>query len=89
MFVCHTHNTGKEGKIMGVPWDDFVPRVQALLDEVQAGLLADATAFRDENIVDVSSYEELKEAVAAGEVCMRASIVMGGGAWRLGQQRHS
>ena len=34
---------------------------------MQAGLLAEATAFRDENIVDVTSYEELKAAIAAGK----------------------
>lgn len=40
---------------------------QGLLDDIQASLLAQARAFRDDNIVDVSSYDELKEAVAAGE----------------------
>jgi len=44
----------------------FVPHVKALLSEVQAALLADAMAFRDANIVDVGSYEELKAAVAEG-----------------------
>ncbi len=32
----------------------------------QASLLAEATAFRDAHIVDVASYAELREAVAAG-----------------------
>jgi len=60
---------GKEGKEMGVPMEPevFVSRVQGLLDEVQEALLAQAQAFRDEHIVDVKSYEELKEAVAAGK----------------------
>ena len=38
-------------------------RSTALLQE---GLLADATAFRDANIVDVASYEELKQAIEDG-----------------------
>lgn len=60
---------GKEGKIFGVPMDPpaFVSAVQGLLQEVQDSLLAAATAFRDENIVDVSSYDELKAAVAEGK----------------------
>jgi len=33
---------------------------------MQASLLAEATAFRDANIVDVASYAELREAVTAG-----------------------
>lgn len=55
---------------MGVPMDApaFVSAVHELLGQVQESLLASATTFRDENIVDVSSYEELKAAVAAGGV---------------------
>ncbi len=34
---------------------------------MQAGLLEEATAFRDANIVDVSSYDELKAAIEAGK----------------------
>lgn len=55
---------------MGVPMDApaFVSAVRELLGQVQESLLASATTFRDENIVDVSSYEELKAAVATGGV---------------------
>ena len=35
--------------------------------QVQSSLLAEAEAFRDANIVDVTSYEELKQAVADGK----------------------
>ena len=61
--------SGKDGKEFGVPLETgaFVSRVQSLLEEVQAGLLAKATAFRDVNIVDVKTYEELKEVVAGGQ----------------------
>lgn len=68
--VClYCHHTGKEGKQMGVPMDPpaFVSAVQGLLGQVQDSLLGAATAFRDENIVDVTSYDELKAAVAEGE----------------------
>ncbi len=41
--------------------------LQALLKEVQQSLLSEAEAFRDANIVDVSSYEELKAAVGDGK----------------------
>lgn len=60
---------GKEGKQMGVPMEPtaFVPTVQGLLQEIQESLLAAATVFRDENIVDVASYDELKAAVAEGK----------------------
>ena len=33
---------------------------------LQAGLLADATAFREANIVDVHSYDELKQVIGEG-----------------------
>ncbi|KAG7673513.1 hypothetical protein Ndes2526B_g03037 [Nannochloris sp. 'desiccata'] len=61
--------SGKDGKEMGVPLESgaFVARVQGLLEEVQTGLLAKATEFRDANIVDVTSYDELKAAIADGK----------------------
>ena len=41
--------------------------LQALLEEVQQSLLAAAAEFRDANIVDVATYDELKAAIAAGK----------------------
>ena len=38
-----------------------------MLEEVQTGLLEQATTFRDANIVDVSSFDELRTAVEAGK----------------------
>jgi hypothetical protein len=54
---------------MGVPMEGpaFVSAVQEVLGQVQESLLASATAFRDDNIVDVFSYEELKAVVAEGK----------------------
>jgi hypothetical protein len=40
---------------------------RSFLEDVQASLLAEATAFRDANIVDVATYEELKDAIASGK----------------------
>ena len=57
------------GKVEGgLPLDPpaFASRVRDLLDEVQASLLQQATAFRDGRIVDVASYGELKAAVSEG-----------------------
>ncbi|CAI5457661.1 unnamed protein product [Closterium sp. Yama58-4] len=62
---------GKQGKKFGVSMGgdgrELVSHVQALLQEVQDGMLADAVAFRDSHIVDVTSYEELKEAIASSK----------------------
>lgn len=41
--------------------------MQALLEEVHQSLFDEAAAFRDANIVDVASYEELKAAIAEGK----------------------
>ena len=41
--------------------------MRGLLADIQAGMLRQATAFRDANIVDVASYAELQAAVAAGQ----------------------
>ena len=40
--------------------------IQTTLGEIQEGLLADAKAFRDANIREVATYEELKNAVVEG-----------------------
>jgi prolyl-tRNA synthetase len=45
----------------------IVKTVQALLDEIQAALLEQATAFRDANIVDVDTYDEFKNVIAEGK----------------------
>lgn len=56
---------GREGKQF-VSQDGLVVTVQNLLDEIQANLLARATKFRDDNTHDVTTYDELKEAVKTG-----------------------
>jgi prolyl-tRNA synthetase len=51
-----------------VPLTDVVPAVQRALEEIQDGLLAEATAMRDERTVDASSVEEVLEAGQVGFV---------------------
>ena len=60
---------GKEGKTFGVSVEDeaIVAAVEEALQSIQEGMLAEATAFRDENIVDVGSYDDLKRAVEEGK----------------------
>lgn len=56
---------GKEGK-RTLAQGGLAASVSLLLDEIQANLLAQATAFRDANTHDVRSYDELKQVVDAG-----------------------
>ena len=57
---------GRAGKKF-VSQDGIGDACKALLDEVQAGLLADATAFRDSHIHAARDYDELRQIVAAGD----------------------
>ena len=56
---------GKEGKQF-IGRDNLKLAIPDLLLQVQASMLAKATQFRDANTIDVSSYDELKEAVVKG-----------------------
>jgi len=56
---------GRAGKRF-VSQDGIAETVAALLDAIQANLLADARTFRDENMDDVNSYDELKQVIEAG-----------------------
>jgi prolyl-tRNA synthetase len=49
-----------------VPTAGITKTVKRLLDEIQANLLEQATAFRDANLHEASSYDELKEIVKDG-----------------------
>jgi prolyl-tRNA synthetase len=57
--------SGKAGKSY-VPQSDLTPSAARMLDDIQASLLSRATAFRDANIHDPQTYEELKETVQDG-----------------------
>ncbi|KZV27562.1 proline--tRNA ligase-like [Dorcoceras hygrometricum] len=60
---------GKQGKEFGISMESstLVAYIKGKLDEVQSSLLEGARSFRDSNIVDVVSYNELKEAIAQGK----------------------
>jgi prolyl-tRNA synthetase len=56
---------GRAGKSF-VSQDGLSQSVHVLLDQIQAGLLKQATDFRDANIREVNSYDDLKAAVEDG-----------------------
>ncbi|KAJ3669929.1 hypothetical protein LUZ60_010253 [Juncus effusus] len=60
---------GKPGKEFGISMEPsiLVSHVKTRLEEIQESLLQRAISFRDSNIVDVSSYGELKEVIAEGK----------------------
>ncbi|KAJ0042288.1 hypothetical protein Pint_17517 [Pistacia integerrima] len=60
---------GKQGKAFGISMEPSTLEayVKDKLDEIQSALLGKAISFRDSNIVDVSSYDELKEAINLGK----------------------
>ncbi|XP_049404264.1 proline--tRNA ligase, chloroplastic/mitochondrial [Solanum stenotomum] len=74
---------GKQGKVFGISMEPsaLVAYVKDKLNEVQSSLLERATTFRDSNIVDVSSYDELKEAIAQGKWAR--------GPWSAGDEEES
>lgn len=63
--VAARRDMGKEGK-RTLQQADLLPQVSALLDEIQANLLAQATAMRDANTHDVRSYDEMRQVIEAG-----------------------
>jgi prolyl-tRNA synthetase len=56
---------GKEGKQF-VPQAGIVEAVKTLLAHIQQNLLQQATEFRDANIHDVTSYDDFKQVIEAG-----------------------
>lgn len=56
---------GRDGK-QSVGQDNITAFICQLLTDVQASMLQQATDFRDANIHDVASYDELKQVVEAG-----------------------
>jgi len=60
VVLARRDRPGREGKITGVPFSLVVESVRELLADVQAGLLAQATAMRDANTHYVTDYEQFK-----------------------------
>jgi prolyl-tRNA synthetase len=56
---------GREGKSF-VPMAGLADAAGKMLDAIQANMLAAATAFRDANIHEAKTYDELKEIVRSG-----------------------
>lgn len=54
---------GKEGKEFGIPSDGAATHATNWLEDIQKSLLERATAFRDENIVDVETMDGLREVI--------------------------
>ncbi len=67
------------------PLAGLADTVSALLDEMQAGLLAEAIAFRDGRTADVSSIEEAIEAGRTGFARIPWDVVGGEGEDRLAE----
>jgi prolyl-tRNA synthetase len=67
--VARRDMPGKEGKTFGVSVEpeSISSKVKETLQSVHEAMLAEATAFRDENIVDVKTYDELKAVVDEGK----------------------
>lgn len=63
VVLARRDKPGKEGKQFGVPIAEVAEVVKGLLDDIQAALLAKATAFRDSNIIDVDTMEQFREVV--------------------------
>jgi len=61
VVLARRDRPGREGKTFGVPIDAVVEHTKALLDEVQAALLAHATEFRESNTRRVDTYDAFKE----------------------------
>jgi prolyl-tRNA synthetase len=68
-----------------VPADQAAGRVPALLDRIQADLLATATAFRDDRTVDAVSVEEAVEGAQTGFARVPWDLLRDGGEQRLAQ----
>ncbi|MCL7041746.1 hypothetical protein MKW94_015637 [Papaver nudicaule] len=69
LVVSRRDIPGKPGKVFGVSMEPSILEayIKDKLDEIQASLLERAISFRNSNIVDVSSYDELKEAISQGK----------------------
>lgn len=61
---------GREGK-RSVPVEGLAEHLLALLNEIQAAMLEAATTFRDANLHEAGSYDELKEIVKDGWALIR------------------
>jgi prolyl-tRNA synthetase len=71
------------GDKVQVPVGEVAGRVPGLLEEIQDGMLASATTWRDERTAEVSSLEEAAEAAKVGFARLPWELVRDGGEERL------
>ena len=65
VMIARRDVPGREGKVL-LPMAELEAQVPTLLEGVQTAIYEKAVAFRDSHTYDVSSYDELKEAVETG-----------------------
>ncbi len=65
VMLARRDRPGRKGKT-SVPMDELAPRVPALLEDIQANLLARARDFLERNTAQPTSYEQFKAIVADG-----------------------
>lgn len=65
VMIARRDVPGREGKML-LPMAELEAQVPTLLESVQTAIYEKAVAFRDSHTYDVSSYDELKEAVETG-----------------------
>lgn len=65
VMLARRDSPGKEGK-ESVPRDSLIATATRLLGQIQGNLLEQATQFRDANLHEASSYNELKEIIKDG-----------------------
>ncbi len=65
VMVARRDVPGREGKVQ-ISMTELAVRLPVLLETVQAAIFEKALAFRDSHIFDVSTYDELKEAIETG-----------------------
>jgi prolyl-tRNA synthetase len=65
VMACRRDVPGKEAKV-SMPAEGLAPRIRALLDEIQAAMLASAKAFRAEHLHEAKTYDDLKKIVEDG-----------------------
>lgn len=66
VVLARRDKPGREGKLFGVAQESAVDTIKNMLTDIQQMLLKKATEFRDTNIFDVGSYDEMKGVIRNG-----------------------
>eukprot|EP00210_Caulerpa_lentillifera_P007724 g7370.t1 len=68
--TCRRDKIGRESKEFGIPANDskaLLTHIHSLLDSIQSQLLAEAESFQISNIIDVTSFDDLKQVINEGK----------------------